>query len=402
MTNPLHKKIITVQGFMFSGTSAGIKKTTHKPDLALIFSETAATIAGVFTTNYIKAAPVIVDISRIRKKQKGQAVIINSGNANACTGQQGLKDAKEMVALTARELNIPSELVYVSSTGIIGKPLPMKKIRKAIPRAVKNLSPLTLEEAATAITTTDAFIKVASKKIRLGGKEGTIAAIAKGAGMICPNMATMLCFIVTDIAVEHQALASSLTAAVSTSFNRLTVDNDMSTNDTVLIMANGLAGNKPITKKSSLYNKFRTALSDVTYSLSKMIALDGEGATKIIEVTVRGARTESDAEKIARTISSSLLVKTAMYGKSLNWGRIMASTGCAGVKMKEEKINIYINNLHLVRNGTGIGLKKGYKNPLSGKEVNITVDLGLGKKEATVLTCDLTEKYIKINAHYIT
>lgn len=391
-------RAITIPGFKFSAVSAGIKKTGTK-DLALIFSENITTAAGVFTTNKIKAAPVKLDIKRI-VSQKGQAIIINSGNANACTGAQGLKEAKETSGITAKKLGISPELVYVSSTGVIGRPLPMQKIKKAIPELLKKLSPYSLTEVSTAIMTTDTFPKIAFKKINIAGKTGTIAGIAKGAGMICPNMATMLSFIVTDIAVEKKALDSALRNTVKISFNRLIIDNDMSTNDTVLIMANGMLKNKPITKSSSLYHKFENALTEVAYNLAKMIAKDGEGATKLIEIIVKGAKTEGDAEKIAKSIANSMLVKTAIYGNAPNWGRIMAAIGYSGVEIKEEKINIYIDKFKLVNKGMGI--KKIPNNIFSKKEIVVTIELGLGKKEAKVLTCDLTEGYIKINASYMT
>lgn len=396
-------RAVVISGFKFSGISAGIK-STGKPasrfggkDLALIFSESPAIMAGMFTTNKIKAAHINLDIIHLTS-QKGRAIIINSGNANACTGSQGLRDAKEIVKMTAKELGIPPESVYIASTGLIGRPLPVQKIRKAIPEAVKKLSPYSLIDAASAIITTDTFVKVAPRKIKIQGKTGTIIGIAKGAGMICPNMATMLCFIVTDIAVEPDALDSAIRKAVKKTFNRLTIDNDMSTNDTVLIMANGELKNRPIKKNTSLYHKFEVALTEVTCNLSKMIARDGEGATKLIEVRVKGAATESDAEKVARTIANSNLVKTAIYGKSPNWGRIMAAIGRAGVEINEQKINIYFNKFRLVNKG--LGIKKIPRNLFSKKEIFIAVDLGAGKKEAKILTCDLTEKYVKINAGY--
>ncbi len=398
MKRALANKTITVPGFKFAGISCGIKKTRAK-DLALIFSENTATVAGLFTTNKIKAAPVKLDIERL-VSQKGQAIVINSGNANACTGEKGLKDAGEIAKKIAGELDISPELVYVSSTGLIGRPLPMEKIRKAIPVVVKKLSPSLLEEAAVAILTTDTFIKIASKKINIRGKTGTIAGIAKGAGMICPNMATMLSFIVTDIAVEPGTLDSALREVVKESFNRITIDNDMSTNDTVLIMANGILKNNLITKSSHLYHKFKNALSEVTYNLSKMIVRDGEGATKLLEIIVRGAKTEHDAEKVARSIANSMLVKTAIYGKDPNWGRIMAAIGYSGVEVIEQKINIYFNRCKLVSKGIGMDKDKISQNILSKKELTVTVDLGLGRRTTRVLTCDLTERYIKINASY--
>lgn len=393
----LNPKLI-IPGFRFSALSAGIKKT-GKRDLALIFSETDANIAGAFTVNKIKAAPVKLGISKI-SRGKGQAIIINSGNANACTGPRGLRDVKEMVKLVSKELGISSNLVYVASTGIIGHPLPMEKIKKAIPSLIKRLSPHSINDVANAIMTTDTFPKIFSKKIDINGKTGKIVGIAKGAGMISPCMATMLCFILTDIAVEQNALDTALRKAIEKSFNRLTIDNDMSTNDTVLIMANGTLKNSPIVKGLPLYQKFENTLSEVTYNLSKMIARDGEGATKLIEVVVKGAKTEGNAEKVARAIASSLLVKTAIYGKSLNWGRIMGAIGYSGVEIKEKRIDIYLNNLKLVHKGVGIKKEKVPYNLFSKEEITVRVDLGLGKKEAKILTCDLTEGYIKINASY--
>ncbi|MBI4826939.1 MAG: bifunctional glutamate N-acetyltransferase/amino-acid acetyltransferase ArgJ [Nitrospirae bacterium] len=401
MRKPSVSKKLLVPGFMFSGISVGIKKKTNKPDLGIIFSEKPATIAGVFTTNKVKAAPVKLDIKRIRSG-KGQAIIINSGNANACTGEIGLKDASEMTRLTAQELGIRNNLVYVSSTGIIGIPLPMAKIRKAIPVAVKMLSPLSLDNISSAIMTTDTFPKVVFKKVRIGNKTGSIAGIAKGSGMISPNMATMLSYIVTDIDITPIALNNALKAAVKQSFNRLVVDNDMSTNDTVMIMANGMLGNIPITRKSSDYKVFENALIELTYNLAKMIAIDGEGATKLVNVKVKGTKTEADSEDIARAIASSMLVKTAIYGQDPNWGRIISAIGYAGVDIDEKKIEIHINKCKIVSNGIRNSKANISQNLFADKEINITVDIGLGKKYASILTCDLTEKYIKINAEYST
>lgn len=391
---------VTVPGFTFSGLSAKIKKTDKK-DLALIFSERPASVAGVFTTNRIKAAPVLLDMKRIGRG-KGQAVIINSGNANACTGRQGMKDADEITAITAKALGIPPELVYISSTGIIGRRLPMPAIRSAIPKAVRTLSPCGLTEAATSIMTTDTFPKIVSCRVSLSGRRGTIAGFAKGAGMICPSMATMLCFICTDVAVEHTALRSALGEAVRRSFNRLAIDNDMSTNDTVLVLANGKLMNRTIKRNSSDYRTFEKSLAGITYSLSEMIAKDGEGATRLVEVVVKGAKSESDAEKAARAIALSMLVKTAIYGKSLNWGRIMAAIGYSGASINAQRINISLNGIRLVKNGVGINTRVKAADLFAGKSIRITASLGTGTKEAKVLTCDLTEDYVKINADYMT
>ncbi len=391
---------VIIPGFSFAGISAGIKKSGAN-DLALVFSENVAVTAGVFTTNKIKAAPVKIAINRIAS-QKGQAIIINSGNANACTGDKGYSDAEEMTEKTAKALSIPSELVYASSTGVIGRPLPIEKIRKALPELVKKLSPSALEEVASAIMTTDTFTKISSKKINIKGKTGTVAGIAKGAGMICPNMATMLCFIFTDIAVKPRSLDSALRTAVENSFNRITIDNDMSTNDMALIMSNGSLNNTALTKSSLLYQKFASALSDVTYDLARMIVEDGEGATKLIEIIVKGARTEADAVKAAASVANSMLVKTAIYGKDPNWGRIIAAVGYSGVDINEKNIDIYLNKVKLVNKGVGTKKEEIARNVLANKNIAVTIDLGAGKKSAKVLTCDLTEKYIAINAHYTT
>jgi glutamate N-acetyltransferase/amino-acid N-acetyltransferase len=395
------KKKITVHGFRFAGVSAGIKKSGEK-DLALIFSENPAAVAAVFTTNKIKAAPVKLAIERIAAHKKCQSIIINSGNANACTGKIGLKNVREMMSKTAEELGISPELVYASSTGIIGTPLPMEKINKALPVLVRKLSPLSLNDAASSILTTDTFTKISAKKIKIGRKTGTIAGIAKGAGMIRPNMATMLCFILTDISINQKALDSALREAVNRSFNMITVDNDMSTNDTVMILANGSLRNSLITGRSSDYHKFRSALNDMAYDLARMITEDGEGATKIIEITVKGSGNKSDAEKVALSVANSMLVKTALYGQDPNWGRIMAAIGYSGAEINEQKIDIFLNGIKLVRKGTGTNKENIAGKSLAKRKILITINLGSGKETARALTCDLTEKYVKINAHYET
>jgi len=391
------KRDTVIPGFRFSGISAGIKPHGAK-DIALIYSEEVSTIAGVFTTNRIKAAPVRVDMERI-KSGKGQAIITNSGNANACTGKRGLKDAIEVAEEVAINLNIRPEYVYVASTGIIGRPLPVNKIKRAIPRAVKALSPYSIEDSAVAIMTTDTFPKVATRRIKLEGKSGIIAGIAKGAGMICPKMATMLCFMFTDIAVKRDALYTALREGVEMSFNRIMVDNDMSTNDTVLIMANGRLNNRPLTRNSPLYHCFKDAVYGVTYELARMIALDGEGSTKLVEIVVEGAETASDAERVARTIAKSMLVKTALYGNDPNWGRIMAAIGYSGVDVYEERIDIYIGGCKVVEKGIGLEKERAAA-ILKKKEITIRVNLGLGNKKAVVLTTDLTDEYVRINSRY--
>jgi glutamate N-acetyltransferase/amino-acid N-acetyltransferase len=388
------------KGFLFSAVEAAIKKPGRK-DLALIYSETESNMAGAFTTNMVKAAPVCVDISKIQSG-KGQAIIINSGNANACTGKKGMRDAMEMTRLVAQGLKLKTSRVYISSTGVIGAPLPMERIRTRMHDLRAGLGKFSIHDVAHAIMTTDTFPKVISRTVEMDGKTGTITGICKGAGMICPHMATMLCFLMTDIAVNQRTLDKTLRDAVKRSFNRITVDGDMSTNDTVLIMANGMLGNPEITGKSKSYRVFHDVLSDVTYELSKLIARDGEGATKFIEIEVKGARSEPDAERAAFSVANSNLVKTALYGNDANWGRIMAALGYSGIGFAEEKTDIYIGKVNVVRRGLSNGKDEEANKVLKAKDIRIIIDLHLGRSSARVLTCDLTEEYIRVNATYRT
>jgi len=388
------------KGFLFSCAEAAIKKPGRK-DLALIYSEVEANMAGAFTTNRVKAAPVRIDMRKI-KSGRGQAIIVNSGNANACTGEQGLRDANEMAGSVSKGLHIKPPLVYVSSTGVIGSTMPMDRIRPAITELVSGVGRSSFEDVAVAIMTTDTFPKIVKKRVRIGDQTGTIAGICKGAGMICPNMATMLSFILTDIAVEKKALDKALRSAVKKSFNRLTIDGEMSTNDTVLIMANGILGNPPVSEKTEAYLPFSKALLEVTTELSKMIAMDGEGATKLIEIEIKGAKNNFDAEKAALAVANSNLVKTAVYGNDANWGRIMAALGYSGIFFREELVGIFIGRVKIVDKGLTTGKDKQAGDVLKKKEVNIVIDLHLGKASAKVFTCDLTEEYIRINAEYRT
>jgi glutamate N-acetyltransferase/amino-acid N-acetyltransferase len=388
------------KGFLFSTVDAAIKKPGRK-DLALIVSQREASIAGMFTTNAVKAAPVKLDMDKI-PSGRAQAIIVNSGNANACTGERGMRDAREIVRTVAGGLMVKPSLVYICSTGVIGVPLPMNRIRPHLSRLLRDLGKSTIENVAKAIMTTDTFPKRVTKKIKIGSKTGTISGICKGAGMICPHMATMLCFIMTDIAVEQKTLSKTLQGAIHNSFNSITVDGDRSTNDTVLIMANGMIGNTHITERSASYNVFKKALSDITYELSRMIVKDGEGATKLIEIHVRGARNEKDARKAAFAVANSNLVKTAIYGHDVNWGRIMASLGYSGIALKEESVDIYFVKIAVVKKGTDTGRASKARVVMKRKEVPIMIDLNIGKASAKVLTCDLTEDYVKINASYLT
>ncbi|HXX82061.1 MAG TPA: bifunctional glutamate N-acetyltransferase/amino-acid acetyltransferase ArgJ [Thermodesulfovibrionales bacterium] len=392
--------LITPGGFLFSTKEAAIKKPGRK-DILLIYSQHEAIISGMFTKNKVKAAPVKLDMQRIRTG-KGQAIIVNSGNANACTGMQGMRDALEMTTLVARGLNLAEDKVYVCSTGVIGTPMPMERIRIKIPELVEGLGKSTPYDATAAIMTTDTFPKVVTRRIKIGSKTGTLLGICKGAGMVCPHMATMLCFIMTDLKIGKIALDKAMKDAVKNSFNRITIDGDMSTNDTVLIMANGMAENEPIRKDTASFKRFSSALSDMTYELGRLIVKDGEGATKLVEIVVRNARNERDAYKAAFTIANSPLVKTALYGNDVNWGRIMAALGSSGITIKETKIDIYFGKVKVVKSGISHQKDMEAANIIREKELTITVDLHLGTSSSRILTCDLTEDYIRINAEYRT
>lgn len=358
-------------------------------------------MSGMFTTNKVKAAPVKIDLKRIRSG-RGQAIIANSGNANACTGMQGLADAAEMTSLVSKGLKLKENMVFVCSTGVIGARMPMDRIRPKVHELVAGLGKSTMLDAASAIMTTDTFAKKVSKRIKIGDSAGTISGICKGAGMIRPDMATMLCFIVTDLDIERSALDTALRDAVRKSFNRLTIDGDMSTNDTVLIMANGMAGNDLIRSNLGDFRAFSSALFEVAYELSRMIAADGEGATKLAEIEVKHARNEGEAEKAAFAIANSLLVKTALFGSDANWGRIMGALGASGISVAENKVDIYFGRIMVAKNGLATGKDKKASETLRKKKIKITVDLHLGKGASTVLTCDLSEGYVRINAEYRT
>ncbi len=391
---------MTPKGFYFSVAEAAIKKPGRK-DLALIFSEVESAIAGAFTTNTVKAAPVRLCMQKIASG-RGQAIIVNSGNANACTGKEGMRDARDMAAAASRHMGISSGLTYICSTGVIGAPMPMQRILPAIRPLSEGMGSACLMDVAEAIMTTDTFAKIISRQVTTEGKQGTIAGICKGAGMIAPNMATMLCFILTDIAIDKKTLHAALKAAVDKSFNRITIDGDMSTNDTALIMANGLIGNKPITKSSSGFPPFQKALDELAYDLSKLIVKDGEGATKIVEVIVNNAKSRADALKAALAIANSSLVKTAVYGNDANWGRIMAALGYSRIGFNPEKTDVYFNKVKVVKNGVMNNKDREATEQMKKKELRITADLHAGRSSVKVLTCDMTEDYVKINAEYRT
>ena len=397
---PEHSEIETPKGFLFSTAEAAIKKPGRK-DIALIMSEVNATIAGVFTVNLVKAAPVRLCMRNI-KSGSGRAIVVNSGNANACTGTQGIKDAGEIAARAANHLAIKPSLVYVCSTGVIGMPMPMKKIIPALGMLADGAGNDSLLDVAKAMMTTDTFPKITSRKVNIGSKAGIIAGVCKGAGMIAPNMATMLCFLLTDIVVERRSLQTMLRDSIRKSFNRITIDGDMSTNDTVLLLANGVIGNKPIAVDSRYGKAFKKALDEVTFDLSKLVVKDGEGATKLIEVVVKGAKSDSHALKAAFAVANSNLVKTAIYGNDANWGRIMAALGYSGIPLREERTDIFFNDVHVVKGGISNNRDKEATETLKSSELKITIDLHSGKSSVKVLTCDLTEDYIRINAEYRT
>lgn len=389
------------QGYRASGIEARIK--SPKRDMALIVSDVPASIAGMFTTNLIKGNHVKL-CRKLIKAGKARAIVVNAGNANACNGPEGLLAAHRMSSLTADELGIGKNLVFPCSTGTIGLPMPMDRIEAGIKMAVQALSRRGGPDAAKAIMTTDTVDKQVSLEFTVDGKPVRLGGMAKGAGMIEPNMATMLGFLTTDAAVDASALQKCLSAAVVESFNRITIDGDQSCNDTVLIMANGLAGNKLLNAGHRDWPVFVKAVNQATKELAMKIVLDGEGATKFVTVVVRGAASDADAKKATRAVANSLLVKTAWCGGDPNWGRIIDAVGYSGAKIKEELTEIRFDALPAVKNGRrapGVELKDLEK-VFARKSFSVVINLHLGKGTDTVYTCDCTEEYIKINADYMT
>jgi len=397
----MKRGIVTVPGFLASGIEAGIKEAGKK-DLALLFSEVPAVAAGVFTKNVFKAAPVLLDIKRMRKGM-AQAVIINSGNANAATGRDGYGDALEMARAVARRMEIREELVLVASTGVIGKRLPLEKVIGHVDKLVVNLKPSGIPDAEEAIMTTDSYPKMEYRKVSLGKRVVTICGIAKGAGMIEPHMATMLSFVLTDVAIRPHCLKALLKRAVDRSFNCISVDGCMSTNDTVIILANGQAGNRPLTKSSRDLPRFEGALTDCLEGLARSIVRDGEGATKVIEIAVKDARSENEARKVAYAIANSNLVKTAFYGKDPNWGRVISAIGAAGVPVPAESLELYFDDLLLFRKGSGADVDaRRLESVMAQPQVKVTAKIGMGRKSARIFCSDLSLDYVRINAHYTT
>ena len=391
--------VTAAQGFTAGGLYCGIRKA--KKDIAIIRSATPAVVAGVFTLNKVVAAPLLVDKIQLKNSDVCSAVVINSGNANACTGEQGMKDAWTMVSTTAKALRLPREQVLVSSTGVIGQYLPIENIINGIQDLSTKLSPDGNKDAAEAIMTTDIFSKECALRFSIGSSVVTIGGMAKGSGMIAPNMATMLAFVTTDAAIAPSALQSALRIANNHSFNRVTVDGDMSTNDMLLVLANGRAKNEEIQENTPAFQQFLATLEYILIRLAKMIARDGEGATKFIEIVVSGARTEDEATQAARAVANSNLVKTALHGADANWGRILCAVGYSGIEFNPATVSIGFNDLPVLKPNYEIVLdEEKAKAILSQENIIVQINLNQGLAEARFWTCDLTKEYIHINASY--
>jgi glutamate N-acetyltransferase/amino-acid N-acetyltransferase len=394
--------ITAPQGFVAAGVHCGVKK--QKRDLALVVSSAPAVAGAVFTLNRVKAAPLVLDEQHLGARTTFRALVVNSGNANACTGQRGFDDALAMARATAAALGVTTEEVFVSSTGVIGQFLPMDRLLAGIKDAAGRLGRENGGLAADAIRTTDTFSKETAVTVDLGGRRVTIGGMAKGSGMIAPNMATMLAFVTTDAAISPAALQAAVRTASDRSFNRITVDGDTSTNDMVLALANGLAGNPPIgSVEDPAYGCFVQALERVLVPLSKMIVVDGEGATKFVEITVTGAADEEEAVRAGRAVANSNLVKTAIHGEDANWGRILAAVGYSGIDFDPARVDIALGDLPILRPGFQIDFPEDEaRRILARKEIVVTIHLHQGTASATLWTCDLSKQYVEINANYRT
>ena len=389
------------RGFKAAGVKAGIKKSGNL-DLALIYTEKEAAVAGVFTKNAVAAAPVIVS-REVVKGGKAHAIVANAGCANACTGETGLANARKMAALAAAEVGCAPDEVLVGSTGIIGVNLPMDKLEAGIKAAAAELSEDGSKNAGNAIITTDTYSKAGSCEVEIGGKAVRFGVIAKGSGMIQPNMATMLCYITTDANISSRLMQKALSDIVEVSFNMISVDGDMSTNDTVLVLANGESGAPEITEGSPEYDKFYATLKEICQELSKRIAADGEGATKFLTINVSGTKTFEDAKTVAMSIAKSPLVKTAFFGEDPNWGRVICAVGYAGIPMVPEKTVIRFGGIPVYANGLGAEFKEeDIHKVMAEHDIVIDVEMGMGDAKATVWSCDFSYEYVKINGEYHT
>lgn len=389
------------KGFKAAGVKAGIKKSGNL-DVAVIYTETPAAIAGTFTQNKVAAAPVYVSKETVATGS-ARAIVANAGCANACTGKQGMDDAYKTREIAAKELGINADDVIVGSTGVIGVTLPMDKLEKGIKDAVADLSETGSINAANAIITTDTHCKTMTVKFDIGDAEVHMGAIAKGSGMIRPNMATMLCYITTDLDIEQSLLQKALSTCVEKSFNMISVDGDMSTNDTVVVLANGLAGNKKITEENADYDIFCSNLMALCVELAKEIAADGEGASKFLTINVKGAKSFADAKTVGMAVANSPLVKTAFFGEDPNWGRVICAVGYSGADMVPEKTVVKFGGITIFDCGVGAQYdSEALVKVMRENDIVIDIELNLGDSEATVWTCDLSYEYVKINGEYHT
>jgi len=391
-------------GFLASGVHCGLKPGSLKKDLALIYSEVPAAAAGMYTKNKVKGAPIYVTKEHLSNK-KAQAIIINSGNANTCNGDDGLLKAKKVTSLQANELSLKSEDVLVASTGVIGVPLNIDAIKNGIPMLTEKLSKEGANDASLAIMTTDTFQKQLAVEFYIGNKKVTMGSMAKGSGMIEPNMGTMLSFITTDLSIAPELLHEALESSVGVTYNRVSVDGDTSTNDMILILANGLAENPTITEKDDNYDTFLNALTELNTIMAKNIAKDGEGATKLLECQIIGAKSEKDAVVLGKSVINSSLVKTAMFGSDANWGRILCALGYANIDFDPEKVDVAFESvagsIKVCEAGSSLAFDEDIaKMVLSENEIVIKVNLSLGDYSAYVWGCDLSYEYVKINGDY--
>ena len=389
------------QGFKAAGVKAGIKKSGNL-DVAVIYTEREAAAAGVFTQNAVAAAPVFAS-KKVIATGTAHAIAANAGCANACTGAQGAKDARAMQEITAAALGCTPEDVLVASTGVIGINLPMDKMEAGLKAAVAALSTDGSASAGNAIITTDTYSKSCATEVTLGGKQVRFGAIAKGSGMIQPNMATMLAFITTDAAIDGKLLQKALSEVVEISFNMISIDGDMSTNDMAVVLANGAAGNAKITAEGADYETFKATLAEICKGLSQRIASDGEGATKFLTVHVAGTKSFADAKTIAMSVAKSPLVKTAFFGEDPNWGRVICAVGYAGVPMNPETTVVKFGGIPVYAHGVGADYDEAALKKVMGEhDIVVDIDMGMGAQEATVWTCDFSYEYVKINGEYHT
>ncbi|MBO5293583.1 MAG: bifunctional glutamate N-acetyltransferase/amino-acid acetyltransferase ArgJ [Lachnospiraceae bacterium] len=398
--------VTAAKGFMAAGTAAGVKYQNRK-DMALVYSEAPCKCAGVFTSNVVKAAPVLWDKEVVDRSPYAQAVIVNSGIANACTGKQGYDYCKETAQAAAKELNVPENAVLIGSTGVIGMQLPMDRITAGV-KALAESKAYGAEAgtmAAEAIMTTDTISKEVAVTFEVGGKTVTMGGMSKGSGMIHPNMCTMLAFVTTDLAISRELLQEALSEDVQDTFNMISVDGDTSTNDTLLVLANGMAGNAEITEKNEDYEKFKEALNFINTTLAKKMAGDGEGATALFETKVIHAKSKEDARILAKSVICSSLTKAAIFGHDANWGRILCALGYSGAKFDPEKIELFFQSvagsIQIYKDGVATDYSEEEATKiLSEPAVTVLVDMKDGEAEATAWGCDLTYDYVKINADY--